>query len=160
MSIHVSNVVRIAALNKFDNSKITALDFLGNSALFTNVSSDVGIGLYAIDGSDNIYEVSSPLMGTEWIIDNPEIASVTEAGTVMGLKEGKTILTAKYGGFIAAISVDVEAAYGSLNDESEQDFIVINKEEDSSIKDSVGGCNSGFMLLSLFAIAALRKFKK
>ena len=117
--------------------------------VITNVSSDIFSPLYATTSDGGFYDVSSPLMGTEWTVAAPSIAEVTNTGKVRGLKEGQTTLTASLNGFTATTSVDVGPAYGSLRSTS------------AGNSGGSGGCNAGLIgiagLACLLALAIKRK---
>ena len=92
---------------------IVELTFRNATSVFTNVSADVGIGVFLKTANGVMYDVSAPAMGTTWRAADPTIATVTEAGRVRGLKEGQTTLTATNNGLSASITVDVGPVLGS-----------------------------------------------
>ena len=166
-NVYVSNNVQLTV--KPDSSGVTGLSFPGGiDTIFTNVSSDIPIGLYAAASDGSMYDVSTPAMGTTWTAADPTIATVTEAGRVRGLAEGLTALTATYNGLTATISVDVGPAYETAQPPDDKDDTPPDDGDDTppdgddeSKKDGKttsggggGGCSAGFGALAMAALAA------
>lgn len=91
-----------------DQKKITGLNFPESLRhIITNVSSDVGISLFAQTSDGVKYNAASPELGTTWSVDDSSIARVTDEGRLLGFKEGATTITASNNGFSASIVVMV-----------------------------------------------------
>ncbi|MBR0222539.1 MAG: Ig-like domain-containing protein [Synergistaceae bacterium] len=184
-SIYVSNVAQITAVADMTSIDAVSLDFNYGAELRAYVSADAPAGLYAIDKDGNYYDISSPLAGTEWIVEDPSIAYIDENGRVVGLKEGSTNLTAVYNGVSASVTVEVGEAYDTEayqdednnNEDSENSNNEDNNEKDdedgkggddakltTKRSGGGGGCSSVnfgmFALLSLsaFAVSARKRF--
>ncbi len=83
--MYTSNTAHIASLTGLDSINITGLDFLGASTIYTSINSETPAGLFAVDSDGRYYDVSSPLVGTEWT--STEFARVNENGCIYGLKK-------------------------------------------------------------------------
>ena len=163
--VYISDTLTFVVMPDLTDN-VAAIGWIGNSGtIFTSVSADVDAGLYVLTSNDkHLYNISSPLMGTTWKSNNPEIAFVTDAGKVCGLKEGRTILTATYENLSASISVDVSPSYESImNDDdtppNSEDIDTdidtdnqTNTNNGGGIVSSGGGCNAGFGVLIAVAV--------
>ena len=107
---------RLTLIKKpYISGNLKEIKFSGKpDVIFTNVNSEVYAGLFAFTNDKKVVDISSPLLGSEFIFDNPEIALITESGKIRGLKDGTTNLTARYKNLSTSISVDVGAEIISL----------------------------------------------
>lgn len=100
--------VQIAIIPEFNADEIKSLTFMNAlDTVFTNVKSEVGLALFAETLDGNMYDVSSPVMGTVYTLGDKSLASITNEGKVRGLNKGSTTLTAHYKGYVAAVNVEV-----------------------------------------------------
>lgn len=105
--LYVSNTFQFSCIRNLDNVDITEISFFGKDTLYTNVNSEIPAGLFAVDSDGRYYDVSSPLVGTQWKSD--EVARVNDNGCIFGLSEGTTTLTATFRGLTASVNVEVAA---------------------------------------------------
>ena len=160
--MYTSNVETLTVKPDF-SSGITDLSFASDT-VYTNVSSDIGLSLYATTKDGGSYNVSAPAMGTTWTVADSTIASVTEDGKARGLKEGTTTMTATLQGFTATVSVDVGAAYTTSsnisNDGQNNSNNDSNDEANSVTSSSGGGCNVGLGGMAILLLTGTLKFFK
>ncbi len=175
--LYTSDIIHLACMYNLNGINTIGLDFIGTDMICTNVNSFAKAGLFANTEDGNMFDVSSPLSGTKWTADDPEIAFVNDEGMVQGLKEGTTTLRAEFNGLTAAISVDVGPEYEDSDEpEPEPEPTPAPSPEpqpqpqpepepkpqpqpDQQQKSSGGGgCNSS--VLGVFALLLLLKKKR
>ena len=111
----MSNTVQFTVNADFSGLKFEELVFMnGSGTIFVNAGDTVELNLYSKTSQGGFLDVSSPLHGTEWSVDLPEIAQVNNDGTVTGLNEGTAELTAKFKGMSALVIVNVGPAFESV----------------------------------------------
>ncbi|MBR0094169.1 MAG: hypothetical protein IJP91_02710 [Synergistaceae bacterium] len=188
-NVYVSNTLRVVVKPKLEEEEIAAstLSFINapdisyrekvieegrvkfkmNSTpgvIYTNVNGETPAGLYLTTAAGDMYDVSSPAMGTTWTED--EFAEVTDQGMIRGLKEGTTTLTAKFGSLTKSISVDVGAQLVVASDVDVDDAEELGEEEEeeetseSTLRSSGAGCGVGFAGLALLSLLSLLIVKK
>ncbi|MBR0150869.1 MAG: putative Ig domain-containing protein, partial [Synergistaceae bacterium] len=106
--LYISNTARLAIKATANNSDVEELYFAGDSGVrFAELGSDIVAGLYARTKDGTVFDVSSTAMGTVWDSSNYAVAYVDDDGVIHALIEGTSVLTAKYAGKTARISVNV-----------------------------------------------------
>lgn len=114
--ICMSNAKTAAVLPVIDDSNISGLEFSDSSGnIFLQASSDIPAGLYAVMKDGSMYDVSSPLTGTQWTFSTSDIVSISSTGKLHGIKAGSTDITAEYRGFRASVHAEVSAEYRSAD---------------------------------------------
>ena len=113
--LYISNVVQLTVNTELEGISFDELLFANSSGtVFLNASEDIGVNLYARTSEGSFMDISSPLLGTKWSIDDPAIVRVNDDGTITGLKEGSTTLRADFSRISAEIDVEVGPAYEVL----------------------------------------------
>lgn len=113
-NVYISDTFRLVIQPnlELDGDYVNSITLMNPGLItITNVSSEVGSALFANTENGKSLDVTSPLMGTTWTADDPEIAEVTETGKILGKKSGSTVLRASYAGYEASVSVDVAVQY-------------------------------------------------
>ncbi len=155
----ISNTVTFTVKLDFDADDTEEIMFMNSSGTtYVNASEDIDVNLYARTYGGKFIDISSPLLGTNWTSDNPEIAFVNDEGRVHGLKEGSTVLRAEFNGLTAVISVDVGPAYDVSDDEDnpnpepEPDPEPQPEPKPISRSGGGGGCNAGIYTWGLICV--------
>ncbi|MBQ7561862.1 MAG: alpha/beta hydrolase [Synergistaceae bacterium] len=169
--IYTSNTVELVIKPNLTN--IQSLEFINGSKILLNTSSDFILPLFATTRDGGMYNVASPLMGTEISIDNNSIARITEDGHIIGLRQGTAAIRASLGDYIALVSVDVGAVPTPQENitptptpvptPTPSPDIVPETSPDSEpyypdypvYGGGGGGCNSGMIIISLVFVGIL-----
>jgi hypothetical protein len=117
-----------------DLSTIQNVRFLDESATFLSlIGEERRFSVVAEISDGNIYDVSSPKMGTSYAVADTSIAKITDDGAILALKDGRTTLTATNSGKYAQATIIV-------GDRTANDQIDPSNPSNPS---SSGGSNSG-----------------
>ena len=91
-----------------DLSSIENLRFAGDSELLTvEAGEETSFSLLAELSGGEVYDVTSPLMGTTYQVEDPNIARITQEGRLLGVSAGTTALTAAHSGLSAVTAIMV-----------------------------------------------------
>jgi hypothetical protein len=104
--IYVSEKTAITVIP--DLSAIENIRFSGDSGLLiVEAGEERPFSLLAELSGGEIYDITSPLMGTTYQVENTNIARITPEGRLLGVSDGTTKLTATNSGLSATVEVVV-----------------------------------------------------
>jgi len=141
--IYISEPIKISLLHDFSNEEVQEINFFGAGRIYTNVNSEIPAGLYAVTRDGNVFEVSSPLNGTQWTAENNSVVKITDNGGVLGLSEGETNLTATFKGLTASVKVAVAYALDDDYNDGEDDPNIDNENKNQNQEQDQNSTNSG-----------------